>query len=382
MSRRTGGRFLLLANERGMALFMTLALALVIVSLVVGLSAMARQDAEFTRAVSERIMVREMAVSGIHLAMAVLAEDRNISSSDHLEEDWANADVLAELVRELGFEPGALTVAITDERSRLQVNALVRGNGSREFHPGIHRVLLHLLEASAPEINYAGSDIESPGAVIGAIKDWIDRGDDEAVTGLNGAESEYYERLPTPYACPNTFMQVPEEMLLIRGMRPEWFYGTEDKPGLAAYLSVFGWGENTIEGDRFDGRVNINTAPVPVIRALLPEDARDMAEAIADFRSEPEIPEKMRNVADPKWYRNAPGCGNVEIDPDLVTVASDIFRVQSTARQRDRTFTIQAVVLRVLEPEAGRWHCRILQWRPGADGGFPYTQIMIPAGKV
>ena len=381
MSRSSRFRFVSASNERGMALFLSLALAMVIVSLVVGFSVLARTDTELSAAISERLFIRETAVSGVHMAMSVLAKDRRESSADHLGEDWANPDFLADLVGALGFKAGTLTVAITDERSRLQINALVRGGNGREFNSGIHRALLHLLEASVPGSDAAGNDIESPSTVIGAIKDWIDSGDDDAVTGLNGAESGYYQRLPVPYSCPNTSMQVLEEMLLIRGMRTEWFYGSEDRPGLVAHLSVYGWGEKTRYGDRFDGRVNINTAPVPVIRALLPDDARDLAEAIADFRAEPEVPEKLRNVADSRWYRNVPGCGNVEIDPNLVAVASDIFRVQSTVRHSGLTFTIEAVVKRVMDTETGRWYCRILHWRPGAGGGHTHSQYIVQAGK-
>jgi general secretion pathway protein K len=38
-----------------------------------------------------------------------------------------------------------------------------------------------------------------PNTIIDPLKDWLDSGDDEAITGLNGAESEYYQDLVSPY---------------------------------------------------------------------------------------------------------------------------------------------------------------------------------------
>ncbi len=39
--------------------------------------------------------------------------------------------------------------------------------------------------------------------IINSLKDWLDSGDDDAITGLSGAESDYYEGLEPPYSCKN-----------------------------------------------------------------------------------------------------------------------------------------------------------------------------------
>ncbi|WP_172683931.1 type II secretion system protein GspK [Desulfosarcina cetonica] len=42
-----------------------------------------------------------------------------------------------------------------------------------------------------------------PNMIINSLKDWLDSGDDDAITGLSGAESDYYEGLEPPYSCKN-----------------------------------------------------------------------------------------------------------------------------------------------------------------------------------
>ena len=66
-----------------------------------------------------------MASSGVHAAMALLVKDKGESNFDSLQEDWANPEKIDEILQEIPFDNGKLAVVITDELSKIQVNALV-----------------------------------------------------------------------------------------------------------------------------------------------------------------------------------------------------------------------------------------------------------------
>ena len=81
-------------------------------------------------------------------------------------------------------------------------------------------------------------------------------------TRTNGAESDDYLKLPVPYRARNGNFQDTDELLQVKGITPEMYFGHEDKPALADALTA-----------RSRGTVNINTAPAPVLSALGLSDA-------------------------------------------------------------------------------------------------------------
>lgn len=58
-----------------------------------------------------------------------------------------------------------------------------------------------------------------------SILDWIDPDRNHR---LNGAEEDYYRSLEQPYSCKDGPFDTAEELLLVRGMREEYFFGKED----------------------------------------------------------------------------------------------------------------------------------------------------------
>jgi type II secretory pathway component PulK len=84
-------------------------------------------------------------------------------------------------------------------------------------------------EASKLNINAATADmllnLGVPQDLAYSIVDWRDR---DSTPGDDGAEDEYYTSLPgTPYNCKNAPFEALEELLLVRGGRPEVLYGLE-----------------------------------------------------------------------------------------------------------------------------------------------------------
>lgn len=112
-----------------------------------------------------------------------------------------------------------------------------------------------------------------PGAdrdtIIDSILDWRDTNREHR---LNGAEEDYYRGLDPPYSCKDAPLDVLEELLLVRGVTPEIFFGKREQgttvPGLRDLLSVHS----------LDIDPNLATAPKAVLEALnRPRPARPTA---------------------------------------------------------------------------------------------------------
>jgi len=112
-------------------------------------------------------------------------------------------------------------------------------------------------------------------AAVASIMDWIDEDD---VPNPDGAENDYYSGLETAYSCKNGPLDDIEELLLVKGISLEIYYGynlaegdshlgetsefingvpLNGAAGLCDLLTVYG-----------DGRININTAPKQVLDAI------------------------------------------------------------------------------------------------------------------
>jgi general secretion pathway protein K len=254
-------------------------------------------------------------------------------------------------------------LVIRDESAKIQVNALVKNQNRNVFDPKQKALWIRFL-ALAPSNETAVSD-GRPEDIVNAIKDWIDTADGDAITGLNGAESSYYQSLPFAYACPNGPIRHIDEMRAIRWITPEIFEGRGDMPGIAANVTVYGR-QKTEHGSHFDGRININTADRAVLSALMPAGLEDLADAIVAYREALAPAESGFELADPEWYRQAPGCAALDLDAALITTHSAFFRLNCTATLFKRRLTLEAVVERSLED--GVWHCRTLSLVRGMSG--------------
>ena len=155
-----------------------------------------------------------------------------------------------------------------------------------------------------------GLETEEVENFLDAIKDWIDP--DNEVTGF-GAETSYYEALAEPYSCKNAPLEFLEELLFVRGITRELFYGTENNPGISSYLTTHG-----------DGKININTADPLVLKALSDQVDQGMVEAMIAYRTDEE-----NDLKDHGWYKKVPEMDDITFDSDLVTTLSTYFEIKS-----------------------------------------------------
>jgi general secretion pathway protein K len=145
------------------------------------------------------------------------------------------------------FGGGSYRVEIQDESGKININAV-----SEEQ-------LRLLIEAIG--INKNDADI-----IADSILDWRD-GDD--LYRLNGAEDDYYQSLDPPYNARNGSIETVEELLLIRGITPDYFYGHPERTPDGSVIYKYGLSRCfTVYSTRGFNRVNVNYASLPVLLSI------------------------------------------------------------------------------------------------------------------
>ena len=153
-------------------------------------------------------------------------------------------------------------VKIEDENNRLGLNAFLK---KAKSNPSLLKSLLD---------NKVGLEGEERDIVADSLIDWWDK--DHNITGINGAENDYYESLEEPYKARNGEIPVIEELLMVRGVNEIIFYGTAKNPGqkimltseeLKAFLegNMYDWeeieAEFQYEGDN-DTKINLGLSNI------------------------------------------------------------------------------------------------------------------------
>lgn len=116
----------------------------------------------------------------------------------------------------------------------------------------------------------SGAKSDEAAALADAVADWIDQ--DPEMNGPNGAEDVEYLKLSPPYRTANGPFASPSELMLIRGFTPEIY--AKLAPLVCALPA--GTSNNTTT------KINVNTAPPPVLAALFENPAQ--AEALLSAR--------------------------------------------------------------------------------------------------
>ena len=148
----------------------------------------------------------------------------------------------------LQFDQGECELRIMSESGKININA-------------VSEAMLRKL------IGNLGLEAEKRDVVVDSILDWRDPDD---FLRINGAENDFYQSLKEPYRCKNANLDSIEELLLIRGVTPELFYGKKGASagedgmnasdvGLKEVFSVYAPGE----------QIDINSVSLPVLRAAL-----------------------------------------------------------------------------------------------------------------
>jgi len=357
----------LVKNNRGVAIIITLTVIALILTVAFELNRKAGASVEFAGVTRDKVALSYMTSSGIHMGMALLSKDRNEAGntqSDSLQEDWADPEIIAEALQDIPFEEGKLAVAISDELGRIQINALLKYPGGREVAPVQERMwdrFLGYLNLINPTEN--ADDDASPTAIINSVRDWLDFGDDDAITGVTGAESDYYQDLDTPYSCRNGPMAHIEELLLVKGV-PDLVANAGGFDVFAGLITVHGMIPDA-GGKKFTfpGKININTADLYVLAAMLPQEEAYLAQEIITYREEMiDGNYTHTDLSKPTWYKNANGLEDVTIEEGLITTSSDFFRITAIAELNKVTSSAIAIIYRQKVKKTGKYVCKVLSW--------------------
>jgi len=254
--RRRAGR----AGQRGMALIVVLWVLAFLMFIVVEFSYTMRVETESVRNLKDETSARSLALAGVNMGLAEIGSKYDIVFLDKdgktvLGKKDGHDIRPVDVKRELTLGEGSVKYTISDEAARLNINTATR------------QEVVDLLRST-------GVDIATRDVIADSILDWRDTNHE---FHMNGAEDDYYGSLPHPYGAKDGEFDTTGELLLVKGVSPEIFYGTgrvppeyaisrtpspgastEEFTGLRPYLTVKG-----------DGKININTALPMVLEAIL-----------------------------------------------------------------------------------------------------------------
>ena len=330
--------FKILNNNRGMALLLTVLIISLILILTLRFNTAMRSSLTSASNLQDNVALNYMAKSIFNAARAVLSIDATESSFDSLHEDWANLTAASQYFS-MFFDQGQGGINVIDHSGRLQINSLIARNGAGNgagndnewavnewaVNEEQEKAWSKLLSTEEFEL-----DDEEVTGIIEALIDWIDE-DDEPL-GFGGAESSYYQGLEKPYTPRNSPMEFVEELLLVRGITPELYYGTKEIPGLATLVTPYGT----------DGKVNINTADPLVLGALSEEMEPDMVDSILAYRDYEDS-----DLSHPEWYKLTPGFPeDIVIPPGLITTSSSYFEIVAEVAREKMKKKVRGMVVR------------------------------------
>jgi general secretion pathway protein K len=232
------------AGQRGVALIVVLWIFIFLFVVAFEFSTAAREEAGAAHRFNEETEGYYLAVAGFERGLYdVLNQPRGNTVPEQPQRD----DVLDGAWREHTLGAGSFRVRLVDEGGKININRV-----SEEV---LRRVFTHI-----------GIEDARRDTLVDAIMDWRD---EDELHRANGAENEYYAALVPAYTAKNGPLDSVDDLLWIKGMTRELFFGwsesmgtNPDQPRGVALRDVF-----TIDSPI--DRVNLRTASAEVIHALV-----------------------------------------------------------------------------------------------------------------
>jgi len=240
------------SDRKGSVLVIVIWILSILSILAVSVSIITSGEVYFIRRYRNQTTAYFIARAGILQAIAELELDKSLSAYDALNEGWSNKP---ELFRDKKVGSGFFSVSYeyasglttqTTEGEQTVITNTFYGMMDEERKININTAGMSILQALFQE--RAALMPSQAKEIADSIIDWRDKDNNRRE---NGAENGYYQSLPQPYSCKDNRFDSLEELILVKGIKPDIFYAIKD------FISLYG-----------DGKVNINTAPYPVLRAL------------------------------------------------------------------------------------------------------------------
>lgn len=238
--KEISSRFL---NERGVALLVVLWIFIFLFVVAFDFSTSVREEATAAHRFSDETQGYYLALAGFERGVYEFLQQ---STGRDTLGTQKRADIFDGDWHEEAVGGGTFRVRWIDEGGKININ--------RADEETLRRVFTNL-----------GVEEPTKGILVDSIMDWRDPDD---LHRLNGAENDYYRALKPSYTAKNGPFDTVEDLLWVRGMTAELFYGYRDiqvkrngdKPraGLREIFTV----DSPID------RVNLRTASAEVIHAL------------------------------------------------------------------------------------------------------------------
>lgn len=332
----------LLKSEKGIALFLVL-WVLTLLSVIVGEFCFAmRTEVNITRNFKEQTEAYYIALAGLNRAIGELirnevipqkakSRDNKEGAEEEEEVRWrSNIDIPA-----VPFAQGRFVVNLQNEKGKININ------GANE---SMLEMMLQTFDLEEQEKNI----------IVDSIMDWRDKNNFHR---LNGAEDDYYRSLPEPYDCKDGDFDSVEELLMVRGITPEIFYG-----GIKDMVTVYPRGNSSggrKKSSRMKssdtGKISINAASPEMLRSL-PLMTDELVQEVIEYRKEADFGSltEVSSVVGPEVYK--------AIAPYITLETSRFFTVISTGKLNEGNIAqgVEAVV--EIDPKLKKKY-RVIQWR-------------------
>ncbi len=282
-------------TERGIALIMTLWVLVLLTAVAMSFSFSSRRGSASTRNLKEDTQAYYLALSAYEDVISYLLTDPD-TAVDFIDKkgNFRTDDERPPITGLKTVDGAEVEIRISDEESRININTLL--------NPQYMGLLSNLFD-------HIGVPFEDQQTLIDSLLDWKDSGDADAVH-LSGAEDEYYE--PLGYSTKDGPLDVPEELLLVKGFTKEHMYGGKNLKPLHPLITTYGMG------------INLNTVSAEVL-SILGAEEEDIASLMALRATEGKIT-TLSSV------------------PKLATFGRTIssnFRVQVVARMKDNPIAVR-----------------------------------------
>jgi general secretion pathway protein K len=289
--------------------------------------------------------------SGVEYARWILSQEASIpgQSYDSLNQIWAggpggagetNSPLNGISMDNFPVGDGTVSIKITDLERKANINTA---------DTAMLQQTLTLMGADADDIS----------VVSDSIQDWIDP---DNVPRIAGAENDYYQSLTPPYYAKNAPIDDLSELLLVKGVTPEMYWGGSSTNHAPANFQHPKLGLGTAPDQTPDypfglvdvftpvssGKININTADANVLQ-MIPGVDTNTAAAIILQRAGPDGED---GTEDDTPFR-AVGQLSSLVPPEAraglnnyCTVRSSTFEVRVTAHIGDSSREFTAILLR------------------------------------
>ena len=230
------------SNQSGVALMIVLWVLVLLIALATEFAFSMKMEVNTTRNYKEDAESYYLAKAGLNLALAELLKDSSFHSI-HDEHGWISGNRVGTPSTGAGKVPieggedqkfnivnrtdielgnGTITYTIKDENGKIPINSS-------------SKIILNKLLVYSGVKEKLDQDIISD-----SILDWIDSNKNHRI---NGAENDYYRTQHPPYYAKNGKIETLSELLKIRGVTEEIFYGSQEEDGeykgIAQFLTVY-----------------------------------------------------------------------------------------------------------------------------------------------